>query len=57
MLVVVGHRAYAGHGARLFGFGYYYFVKHGLRQLAWNPNAFNIDSDVAAAGTQRLARH
>jgi feruloyl esterase len=33
----------------LFGFGYYYFVNMVYGNLAWNPNAFNIDSDVAAA--------
>jgi len=37
-----------GTGA-LFGFGYYYFVNMVYGNLAWNPNAFNIDSDVAAA--------
>src|ERR1035438_246052 len=33
----------------LFGFRYYYFVSMVYGNLAWNPNAFNINSDVAAA--------
>ena len=37
-----------GTGA-LFGFGYYYFVNMVYGNPAWNPYAFNVDSDVAAA--------
>ncbi|MGA3025713.1 MAG: tannase/feruloyl esterase family alpha/beta hydrolase [Bryobacteraceae bacterium] len=37
-----------GTGA-LFGFGYYYFVNMVYGNPAWNPYAFSIDSDVAAA--------